>query len=148
MYFKIISFLIVVMVVYYLVMIFLDIRAQKAKEAADTEKEPEVDIDISDEASSFKPTLISREEKMPVDTPSSEDSDNLEDDFNDNVETEYSEDSSEDTSEEEIPFRRPGYREAVMTDGISVEELLEEIDRMAENSSSDLGQIIHVWERA
>lgn len=144
MYFKIISFLIVVMVVYYLVMIFLDIRAQKAKEAADTEKEPEVDIDISDEASSFKPTLISREEKNPAETPSAEDSDNPEDDFNEMEET----DNPEDTSEEEIPFRRPGYREAVMTDGISVEELLEEIDRMAENSSSDLGQIIHVWERA
>ena len=144
MYFKIISFLIVVMVVYYLVMIFLDIHAQKAKEAADTEKESEVDIDISDEASSFKPTLISREEKNPVETPSAEYSDNPEDDFNEIEET----DNPEDTSEEEIPFRRPGYREAVMTDGISVEELLEEIDRMAENSSSDLGQIIHVWERA
>lgn len=167
MYFKIITFLIVVMVMYYAVMIILDIRAQKAKAAAEAEKDSEVDIDISDEASTFKPTLISREEKAPVQsetqtennpesTPASENQEELSE-----GEADFSEEkkpfqdsgilqpaSAETPQEEKKPFRRPNYREAIMTGGYLVENLIEEIDKEAEDKDSDLAQIIHAWERA
>lgn len=51
-------------------------------------------------------------------------------------------------SESEKPFRRPGYREAVMTDGILVEDLLTEINRLAETGSCDLGALIFTCENA
>lgn len=45
-------------------------------------------------------------------------------------------------------FRRPGYREAVMTDGILVDDLIHEIDRLAESGTSDLGLVIYTCENA
>ena len=45
-------------------------------------------------------------------------------------------------------FRRPGYREAIMTDGILVDDLIHEIDRLAETGTSDLRPChIHLRER-
>ena len=43
-------------------MIFLDIQKAKAAKAAEHEKNNEEEIDISDEASTFKPVMITREE--------------------------------------------------------------------------------------
>lgn len=62
MYGQIISFLFVLLILYYIVMIFLDLQKAKAAKAAELEKNPEEDIDISDEASTFQPILITREE--------------------------------------------------------------------------------------
>ena len=47
---------------YYVVMILLDLQKAKAAKAAELEKNPEEEIDISDEAKTFKPVLISRED--------------------------------------------------------------------------------------
>ena len=51
-------------------------------------------------------------------------------------------------SRQEKGFRRPGYREAVMTDGILVDDLIHEIDRLAESGTSDLGLVIYTCENA
>ncbi len=62
MYGQIISFLFVILIMYYVVMIILDLQKAKAAKAAELEKNPEEEIDISDEAKTFKPVLISRED--------------------------------------------------------------------------------------
>lgn len=62
MYGQIISFLFVILIMYYVVMILLDLQKAKAAKAAELEKNPEEEIDISDEAKTFKPVLISRED--------------------------------------------------------------------------------------
>ena len=62
MYGQIISFLFVLLIIYYAVMIFLDIQKAKAEKAAELDKNSEEDIDISDEASTFQPVLITRDE--------------------------------------------------------------------------------------
>ena len=43
---------------------------------------------------------------------------------------------------------RPDYREAVMKDGILVEDLMEEVNRLAETGSGDLGLVIYTCENA
>lgn len=62
MYGQIISFLFVLLILYYVVMILLDIQKAKAEKAAEMEKNPEEEIDISDEANTFQPIVISRDE--------------------------------------------------------------------------------------
>lgn len=54
----------------------------------------------------------------------------------------------EKTAEPEKPFHRPGYREAIMTDGILVEELFKQIEKLAETGCSDLGNVIYQCETA
>lgn len=68
MYGQIISFLFVILIIYYVVMIFLDLQKAKAAKAAELEKNSEEEIDISDEANTFKPVLITREDpsKIPI----------------------------------------------------------------------------------
>ena len=46
------------------------------------------------------------------------------------------------------PYHHPGYREAIMTDGILVDNLIEEINRLAETGTSDLGTVIFNCENA
>lgn len=70
MYGQIISFLFVILIIYYVVMILLDIQKAKAAKAAELEKNSEEEIDISDEAQTFKPVLISREEPNKATVPS------------------------------------------------------------------------------
>lgn len=76
MYGKIISFLFVLLVLYYVAMIFLDLQKLKAAKVAEKEKNVEEDIDISDEASTFKPVLITRDlpqnEPEPIKTESND----------------------------------------------------------------------------
>ena len=120
-----------------------------------------MDIDISDEASTFKPTLVSREEKTAPETQETQEVQEVQEepesetDFAPESQQEFEEPEhpTEESTEEQVEpeaesFRRPGYREAYMTDGLFVEQLIEEIDNMAENRSSDLGQVVHVWEHA
>ena len=57
--------------------------------------------------------------------------------------------SEEDNSDEEQPenddqpFRSPTYREAILTDGILVDDIFKAIDQLAETGECDLGTIIY-----
>ena len=73
MYGKIILFLFGLLVLYYAVMIYLDIQKAKAEKAAELEKNKEEIIDISEVAMMFQPVTITRQDikasvKKPVQT--------------------------------------------------------------------------------
>lgn len=161
MYMQVIGVLVVILLLYYATMIALDIRKQKATRNAELENSPEVDIDISDEAETFKPVMITRDE--PQKASSAQPDNNTEavsEQSSENVPDNGEEFSQEDavfndrsTSEQEPsfieePFRRPGYREPVITDGVVVERLLETVNRIAETGESDLGNLIYRCESA
>ena len=61
-YGQIISILFVALLCYYAFLIVMDIQRAKAAEAAEQDNHIEEDIDISDEAQSFRPHKVSREE--------------------------------------------------------------------------------------
>ena len=61
-YGQIISILFVALLCYYAFLIVMDIQRAKAAEAAEQDNHVEEDIDISDEAQSFRPHKVSREE--------------------------------------------------------------------------------------
>ena len=100
----------------------------RGNQNAEKENHTEEEIDISDEAKSFRPTRVSRDEEKKEDAAGGK--------------------------QEETPagatsnFRRPGYREAIMTDGILVDDLIHEIDRLAETGTGDLGLVIYTCENA
>lgn len=54
--------LLVLLILYYAVVITMDLYKAKLEKDAEKEKDPEEEIDISDEASSFQPIYVSREE--------------------------------------------------------------------------------------
>ncbi len=136
-YGQIVFLLFIVFLLYYTVLIVLDIHKAKMAQAVEQENHSEEEIDISDEAESFKPIKIERDEPQKQQTEDK---------------TEASEDDSanEDDKEgpPEKPYHHPGYREAIMTDGILVDNLIEEINRMAETGTSDLGVVIFNCENA
>ncbi len=179
MYGQIISFLFVLLILYYVVMILLDIQKAKAAKAAELEKNSEEEIDISDEAQSFKPVLISREEPQKVQTQETTDNecqdaaeaskDKLTADDKESKETapQKPENESEQKTKDQTdrtdittdpktdptpetqekkpvpkPFRREGYREALMTDGLEVERLIEEAEVLAETGKGPLSGIL------
>ncbi len=214
-YGQIISILFVALLCYYAFLIVMDIQRAKAAEAAEQDNYIEEDIDISDEAQSFRPHKVSREEpkkeeEKKEDSPSEnasessqqddasptqsdadtsqegkeetedeqEESDNSEDVYNEvesgiatpsqatesdneqeadesvNQEAEpsdekSSEESTDDNSDEEQPedddqpYRSPTYREAILTDGILVDDIFKAIDQLAETGECDLGTIIY-----
>lgn len=173
MYGQIISFLFLILILYYAVMIFLDIQKAKAAKAAEQDKNNEEEIDISDEASTFKPVMITRDETPKTKTesdnipesefaPAQKGEEKPEPNIEDKAPTEEkdshtaTEKSVEDTptsttndsSEEETPrpaekhFKRPGYREPIMTGYISADELIEEANKLAETGRWDLGNLI------
>ena len=117
-YGQIVFLLFIVLLLYYAVLIVLDIQKTKAAQAAEQDGQTEEEIDISDEAQTFKPVKISRDEPVKKQEAS------------------------------EKPFHRPGYREAIMTDGILVEDIIHEINRLAETGTSDLGTVIFNCENA
>lgn len=61
--------LVVLLVLYYVAMIALDIYKENLKKQSEKDKDPEVDIDISDEAGTFTPIQVSRDDIKPVTTP-------------------------------------------------------------------------------
>lgn len=81
MYGQIISFLFVILIIYYVVMILLDLQKAKAAKAAELEKNSEEEIDISDEANTFKPVLITRDDpnKTPIQETTENPADSSED---------------------------------------------------------------------
>lgn len=187
MYGQIISFLFVILIIYYVVMILLDLQKAKAAKAAELEKDSEEEIDISDEANTFKPVLITRDDPNKTSIQETSDDSNEEE----NKETEKKEDKenkeankdsipseertpSKETSisqepivskdfellrdaktapenEEESPqplhndkpFRREGYREPSMTGFLDIDDLLEQVDHLAETGTGPLAQVIH-----
>lgn len=127
-YGQIVFILFVAMACYYAFLIFTDIRKAQAARNAEKENHTEEEIDISDEARSFHSTKVSRDEEKKEGTAN-----------------ERQEETPPDAAS---GFRRPGYREAIMTDGILVDDLIHEIDRLAETGTSDLGLVIYTCENA
>lgn len=168
-YGTIVLILFVTMLIYYAVVIVMDIRRLKVEQAA-MQKDNEEDIDISDELKHFQPAQISREhpdgepakekknEEKKEDNPQNtaeqkEDADATA--KNDGADAPKQESPSDEKKDEtsqatpkEKPFRREGYREAVMTDGIPVERLIEETNKQVETGNSDLGAVIMDCEKA
>lgn len=128
-YGQIVFILFVAMACYYAFLIFTDIRKAQAAQNAEQENHTEEEIDISDEARSFRPTRVSRDEEKKE-------------------EEAVDRGQSEPAPRQEKDFRRPGYREAIMTDGILVDDLIHEIDRLAETGTGDLGLVIYTCENA
>lgn len=192
MYGKIISFLFVLLILYYVAMIFLDLQKLKAAKAADKEKNREEEIDISDEASTFKPVLITRDEPskgpetekteannnetqpggktanpettepekaqnpetpVPEEKQASDEkiqdvqeqttSDESPDIYPGNAEPTPDTESPELKIQEDKPYRRPGYRQSTMTDGVVVETIIEYVDLLAETGTGPLGGVIY-----
>ena len=129
-YGQIVFLLFVAMVFYYAAMIFMDFQRAKAAQNAEQDSHKEEDIDISEEARSFKPIRINR------DGPESKEE-------NENSDSDSTEKSA---SKSESP--RHVYREAIMTDGILVENIIQEINRLVETGTSDLGAVIFSCENA
>jgi hypothetical protein len=127
-YGQIVFILFVVMACYYAFLIIMDIRKAQAAQNAEQENHTEEEIDISDEARSFRPTRVSRDEEKKEEA--------------------VDRGQSEPDPRQEKDFRRPGYREAIMTDGILVDDLIHEIDKLAETGTGDLGLVIYTCENA
>ena len=67
-YGQIVFILFVAMACYYVFLIFTDIRTAQAAQNAEKENHTEEEIDISDEAKSFRPTRVSRDEEESAGT--------------------------------------------------------------------------------
>ncbi|NPD80831.1 hypothetical protein HPS57_02410 [Prevotella sp. PINT] len=129
-YGQIVFLLFVALLFYYAALIVMDIQRAKAAQAAEQDNHSEEDIDISDEAQTFKPFKISRDEPEKQ-------ADSSDDKFEQNQ-----------TSNTEKVSQHSGYREAIMTDGILVEKLIDEIERLVETGTCDLGTVIFNCENA
>ena len=142
-YGQIVFLLFVAMVFYYAAMIFMDFQRAKAAQNAEQDSHKEEDIDISEEAQSFRPIRINRYE--PDSKEGNPQQDNAENPESENENTD-SDGTEESVSQSESS--RHVYREAIMTDGILVENIIQEINRLAETGTSDLGAVIFSCENA
>lgn len=138
-YGQIVFLLFIALLFYYAALIVLDILKAKAAQTAELESQSEEDIDISDEAKTFKPFRISRDEPKQKENEPEE---------QENSDSETKSDREQPESNSEQPFHRPGFREAIMTDGILVEDLVVEVNKMVENGICDLGSLIADCENA
>ena len=138
-YGQIVLLLFIALLFYYAALIVLDILKAKAAQAVELESQSEEDIDISDEAKTFKPFRISRDEPKQKENEPEE---------QENSDSETKSDREQPESNSEQPFHRPGFREAIMTDGILVEDLVVEVNKMVENGICDLGSLIADCENA
>ena len=138
-YGQIVVLLFIALLFYYAALIVLDILKAKAAQAVELESQSEEDIDISDEAKTFKPFRISRDEPKQKENEPEE---------QENSDSETKSDREQPESNSEQPFHRPGFREAIMTDGILVEDLVVEVNKMVENGICDLGSLIADCENA
>ena len=133
-YGQIVFLLFVAMVFYYAAMILMDFQRAKAAQNAEQDSQKEEDIDISEEARSFRPIRINRDE--PESKEESSEQNNTENPESNN-ESNNSDGTEKSASKSESS--RHVYREAIMTDGILVENIIQEINRLAETGTSDLG---------
>ena len=142
-YGQIVFLLFVAMVFYYAAMIFMDFQRAKAAQNAEQDSQKEEDIDISEEARSFRPIRINRDEPDSKEgNPQQNNTENPES----NNESNNSDGIEKSASKSESS--RHVYREAIMTDGILVENIIQEINRLAETGSCDLGAVIFSCENA
>lgn len=142
-YGQIVFLLFVAMVFYYAAMIFMDFQRAKAAQNAEQDSHKEEGIDISEEARSFRPIRINRDEPESKEQSSEQsNTENLES----NNESNNSDGTEKSASQSESP--KHVYREAIMTDGILVENIIQEINRLAETGTSDLGTVIFSCENA
>ena len=152
-YGQIVFLLFVAMVFYYAAMIFMDFQRAKAAQNAEQDSHKEEDIDISEkaqpadkkpeEARSFRPIRINRDEPESKEQSSEQsNTENLES----NNESNNSDGTEKSASKSESS--KHVYREAIMTDGILVENIIQEINWLAETGTSDLGAVIFSCENA
>ena len=142
-YGQIVFLLFVAMVFYYAAMILMDFQRTKAAQNAEQDSQKEEDIDISEEARSFRPIRINRDEPDSKEGNPQQDNAENPDSNNESNNTDGTEKSA--TNSESS---RHVYREAIMTDGILVENIIQEINRLAETGTSDLGAVIFSCENA
>ncbi|MCQ5370986.1 hypothetical protein NE540_12100 [Phocaeicola vulgatus] len=142
-YGQIVFLLFIIMAFYYATMIFMDIQRAKAAQNAEQDSQKEEDIDISEEARSFRPIRINRDE--PESKEGNPQQDNAE---NPEPENENTDSDGTEKSASKSESSRYVYREAIMTDGILVENIIQEINRLAETGTSDLGAVIFSCENA
>ena len=126
-YQQIVLLLFVAMLAYYAVMIVLDIQRAKATALAEQNKDNEEEIDISDEAQNFHTAHVSREN--PDGSMQVKRVDSTKQDAHSPKEEDVKHDAPD--NEKKKSFRREGYREAIMTDGVPVERILEEVNQLA-----------------
>ncbi len=143
-YQQIVLLLFVAMLAYYAVMIVLEIQRAKATALAEQNKDNEEEIDISDEAQNFHTAHVSREN--PDGSMQVKRVDSTKQDAHSPKEEDVKHDAPD--NEKKKSFRREGYREAIMTDGVPVERILEEVNQLAETGTSDLGAVIVSCENA
>lgn len=141
-YGQIVVLLFVAMIFYYAALIFMDFQRAKAAKDAEQESHREEDIDISEEARSFKPIKINRDEPDSKGNTGQYYAGNPESD------KESTGSDGTDKSASKSESSRHVYREAIMTDGILVENIIQEINRLAETGTSDLGVVIFSCENA
>lgn len=137
-YGQIVFLLFIALLLYYVALIVLDIQRAKAMQVAELDKQSEEDIDISDEALTFKPVKVSRDEPDKRQEAAT---------INETEEANGGDMDGENNQVEQT-YHRPGFREAIMTDGILVEDIIHEIDKLAETGTSDLGTVIFTCENA
>ena len=142
-YGQIVFLLFVAMVFYYAAMIFMDFQRAKAAQNAEQDSQKEEDIDITEEARSFRPIRINRDEPESKEENQEENNTGNPEPENENTDSDGTEKS---VSKSESS--RHVYREAIMTDGILVENIIQEINRLAETGTSDLGAVIFSCENA
>ena len=157
-YGQIVFLLFVAMVFYYAAMIFMDFQRAKTAQNAEQDSHKEEDIDISEvrnvrfilesgnfiiKARSFRPIRINRDE--PESKEQSSEQSNTENPESNN---ESNNPDGAEKSESQSESSRHVYREAIMTDGILVENIIQEINRLAETGTSDLGAVIFSCENA
>lgn len=144
-YGQIVFLLFVAMVFYYAAMIFMDFQRAKAAQNAEQDSHKEEDIDISEEARSFRPIRINRDEPESKEESSEQKQNNTE---NPEPENDKTDSDGTEKSASQSESSRHVYREAIMTDGILVENIIQEINRLAETGTSDLGAVIFSCENA
>lgn len=120
-YGQIITFLFVLLLMYYAGMIVMDLHKAKKMKELEAEKVSENDIDISDEAKNFKTILISREEPQRQSVNSK-------------------------PTTEKVRTRIP--KEPSMTGAVPVEELASKITNCNGTLPDDLGNILHKCQAA
>lgn len=129
-YGQIVFILFIILLLYYAGLIFMDLHRERTARAAEQENMGEEDIDISEEAENFQPVKVSRDESERTVKDKSGEVQAVQND---------------ETVKETIPG---GYRGSVMTDSISVEDLINEVNRLSETGQSDLGKVIYNCVRA
>lgn len=104
-YGQVILILFVVLIGYYGFLIFMDIQHLKAAEAAAQENQSEEEIDITDEARSFQPQQVTRDDKKKEEEKKQEEAGNENDSNTDKQQTTSDEQPNENASKsgEDVP---------------------------------------------